>query len=91
MFHLSTNSTAVSVDGMTGRPAAIRTDGRRAAVTVVESVRDETAAYPAGQGPRTVFIVRTQDRRYRLVHLLRERRWTLEELAPTTAQMVRAA
>lgn len=60
-------------------------------VTALEAIRDETAAYPIAAGPRTVFIVRAQERRYRLVHLLRDRRWTVEELGLPTSGFARAA
>jgi hypothetical protein len=82
---------AVVVDSPTGRPREIRADGARFPVTALEAVRDETAAYPLDSGPRTVFVVRSGHRRYRLVHLLGERRWTVEELPSTTAEHTRAA
>lgn len=80
MFHLIPSPTSVSVDAATGRPREIRTDGRRLAVTALESVRDETSAYPLRTGPRMVFVVHAAGRRYRLTHRLDDRRWTIEEL-----------
>ncbi len=80
MFHLIPSSTSVSVDATTGRPREIRTDGRRFAVTALESVRDETSAYSLRTGPRTVFVVHAAGRRYRLTHRLDDRRWTIEDL-----------
>ncbi len=91
MFNLNAMTPDVSVDGPTGRPREIRADGQRVPVTVLESVRDETAAYPVETGPRTVFVVQARDRRYRLVHLLRDRRWTVEELGGSGAGLSRAA
>jgi len=93
MFHFNADSlgVVVAVDGSTGRPLEIRADGERLAVTRLEAVRDETAAYPIDSGPRTVFTVRAQERRYRLIHLLRDRRWTIEELPVRTAGLARAA
>jgi hypothetical protein len=91
MFDPSGATPDVIVDGSSGRPLEIRASGARRAVTVLEAVRDETAAYPLGSGPRTVFIVRAQDRRYRLVHRLRDRRWTVEELDTTASGFARAA
>ena len=93
MFHFNADSlgVVVAVDGSTGRPLEIRADGERLAVTTLEAVRDETAAYPLDSGPRTVFTVRAQERRYRLIHLLRDRRWTIEELPVRTAGLARAA
>ena len=83
--------TAVVVDGRTGRPREIRAGGQRLAITALEAVRDETSAYPADTGPRTVFVVRSDARRYRLVHLLGERRWTIEELPSQGTATTRAA
>jgi hypothetical protein len=91
MFNLIPAATSVSVDPATGRPREIRTRGERLPVTMLESVRDETSAYPLDSGPRTVFVVRTADRRYRLVHLLDDRRWTIEELAGRPAGLASAA
>jgi hypothetical protein len=93
MFSFSAIAPAVAVvvDSQTGRPREIRADGARLPITAMEAVRDETAAYPLGSGPRTVFVVRSGLRRYRLVHLLGERRWTVEELASTTTGLTRAA
>jgi len=85
VFHLIPASPSVELDGGTGRPRHIRLDGARLRITHVESVRDETAAYPAGAGPRTVFVVRAADRRFRLVHRLHERRWAVEDLGPGAA------
>jgi hypothetical protein len=91
MFNLNTTLSAVAVDGATGRPREIRADGERLTVTGLESVRDETAAYPLESGPRTVFVVRASSRRYRLVHLPRDRRWTVEELGAGQTRHLHAA
>lgn len=72
----------VTADGRSGRPRTFRASGGRQTVTVVESVRNETAAYALEAGPRTVFVVRSSQGRYRLVHLLRDHSWTVEELPP---------
>jgi hypothetical protein len=80
VFNLITASTSVSVDGATGRPREIRSNGQRLAVTALESVRDETSAYSLQTGPRTVFVVHAAGRRYRLIHRLDDRRWTIEDL-----------
>ncbi len=90
-FENRTLGTAVVVDGRTGRPREIRTGSERLAITMLEAVRDETSAYPANTGPRTVFVVRSDARRYRLVHRLDERRWTIEELPPQVSSVTRAA
>jgi len=91
MFNLIASTPIVSVDGSTGRPREIHTGGERIAVTGLEAVRDETAAYPLESGPRTVFVVRAQERRYRLVHLLWDGRWTVEELAQPGSELAQAA
>ena len=91
-FESRSLGTAVVVDGRTGRPAG--DPGRLASgwpSRPLEAVRDETSAYPADTGPRTVFVVRSDARRYRLVHLLGERRWTIEEMSPRGTAVTRAA
>ena len=80
MFNLLPAATSVSVDSATGRPREIRTHGQRMPITALESVRDETSAYPLESGPRTVFVVRAAERRFRLIHQLDDRRWTIEDL-----------
>lgn len=90
MFNFPVMSPAVFVDAA-GRPRQIRAAGERLAVTAVQSVREETAAYPLGAGPRRVFVVEAARRRYRLVHLLRDRRWTVEELAADRVGLTAAA
>lgn len=90
MFALSTTTPSVAVDAR-GRPREIRADGHRYVVTALESVRDETAAYPLVCGPRTVFVVEASGHRYRLVHLLRDRRWTVEALGTGAPMLTSAA
>jgi hypothetical protein len=91
MFNLVPADPSVVADGTTGRPLQIRVTGRRLAVTHVRSVRDETAAYPASTGPRTVFVVEASGRRFRLIHQLRDRRWLVDELEPGQAVLSPAA
>jgi hypothetical protein len=83
--------TSVAVERRTGRPVEIRDRGERLAVTALEAVRDETAAYALESGPRRVFVVRAQERRYRLIHLLSKGRWSVEELATPRTGSFRAA
>lgn len=90
MFSLTSAAPDVSTDSA-GRPREIRADGMRLVVTALESMRDETAAYPVETGPRTVFVVAASGRRFRLVHLLRERSWTVEQLATRRARIDHAA
>jgi hypothetical protein len=84
-------STPVWVDAPLGRPRAIHVGDARMAVTTVEALRDETAAYSPETGPRQVFVVRSQRRRYRLVHLLRDGIWMVEELRSEPAPVRVAA
>ena len=93
MFDTHTHSAdaVVSVDSATGRPREIRVGGERLTISALEGVRDETAAYPLESGPRTLFVVRAEGRRYRLVHLIRDRRWTLEQLDTHASGLSRAA
>jgi hypothetical protein len=90
MFNLTATTSAVATDAA-GRPREIRAAGARMTVTSLESVRDETAAYPVETGPRTVFVVGAAGRRYRLVYLLRDRRWTVEQLGRQRAELAHAA
>jgi len=93
MFQIHSHSpaVAVSVDGSSGRPLEVRAAGKRLTVTALEAVRDETAAYPLDSGPRTVFVIRADGQRYRLVHLIRDRSWTLEELDTRGSGLASAA
>jgi hypothetical protein len=81
----------VAVDGASGRPREIRAHGERLAVTALDAIRDETAAYPPQTGPRRVFLVRSHERRYRLVNLLRDGSWTVEEISIAEGSFSRAA
>jgi hypothetical protein len=90
MFNLTATASAVITDAG-GRPREIRAGGERLPVSALEAVRDETAAYPLGSGPRTVFVVSAAGRRFRLVHLRRDRRWTVEQLGAGADGLARAA
>jgi hypothetical protein len=81
----------VIADPATGRPREIRASGQRLLVGGLESVRDETSAYPAALGPRTIFVVRAAGRRFRLEHLLRDRRWTIEDIGLVSEGLAAAA
>jgi hypothetical protein len=63
-----------------GRPREIEWGEQRLAVTGVIAVRDETAAYPTLQGPRTIFEVETPLARLTLAFRHRTRRWAIEAL-----------
>lgn len=61
-----------------GRPLEVTWGDHRLEVLDVISVRDETAAYPAISGPRTVFEVETPLARLTLAFRHRTRRWAVE-------------
>jgi len=70
----------VRTDWFDGRPRQITWGERRLPVTSLVGVRDETAAFPAVVGPRTVFEVLTPVARMTLSYRHRTRRWTIEGL-----------
>lgn len=76
-------SPNVVVDPGSGRPTAVRIGSAAVAVSAIDAVRDETQAYPADSGPRTVFRVRADGRRYRLVHRHQTRDWSVEPIDRT--------
>ncbi len=82
---------SVSCDRMTGRPRSVRVGPDEVGVLAVERIRDESAAYPAHEGPRTVFVVRTARARIRLAFRHRERRWLMEGIDPLRAELPAAA
>jgi len=61
-------------------PSAVRFADRRLTVTAVERVRDETAAYPIGRGPRVTYLVDTEAGLASLVFDTRARRWYIDAL-----------
>lgn len=61
-----------------GRPRLLEWGAERLPVLGVVAVRDETAAYRAETGPRTLFEVETPKARLAVAFTHRERRWTLE-------------
>jgi hypothetical protein len=63
-------------------PAAVRFADRRLTVTSVDTVRDETAAYPVGRGPRITYLVDTDAGQASLVFDPRARRWFIDALEP---------
>jgi hypothetical protein len=77
MITLPPVQVSVSCDPFTGRPRTVRAAGDQLDVLAVERVRDESKAYPVGEGPRTLFVVRTATARLRLSFRHRERRWAI--------------
>jgi hypothetical protein len=69
-------------DRQQDRPTAVQVGDRRLLVTAIDSVRDETAAYPVNRGPRVTFLLETDGGQASLVFDGRRRRWYVEALEP---------
>jgi len=67
-------------DRLHARPLRVQIGDRRLAVTGLEAVRDETAAYPADRGPRITYLLETDAGQASLVYDGRRRRWYVEAL-----------
>ena len=91
MVELHPMEVSVQCDRFTGRPRAVRVGPDEVEVIAIERVRDESAAYPATEGPRTVFVVRTDKARVRLAFRHRERRWLMVGIDPLRMDMPVAA
>ncbi len=63
-------------------PATVSFADRQLTVTSVDTVRDETAAYPVGRGPRITYLVETNAGQASLVFDPRARRWYIDALEP---------
>jgi hypothetical protein len=74
-----------------GRPSEIRVGRDRLRVQAIDAVREERAAYPRGEGPRTIYLVRADGWRVRLTLRHRERRWVVEALDPRPLALDAAA
>lgn len=81
----------VTCDPFTGRPRSVRIGPDEVRVVAVERIRDESAAYPVTEGPRTVFVVRTLKARLRLAFRHRDRRWLMEAIDPLETGLATAA
>ena len=82
LTHITPIEARVGWDRRTGRPATVRWADRQLTVTALDAVRDETAAYPAGHGPRLIFQVATDAGQATLVFDERRGRWFVEALDP---------
>ncbi|GEM_PF-529816 len=91
MVDLHPMEISVSCDRMTGAPRTLRVGPDEVGVLAVERVRDESAAYPVLEGPRTVFVVRTARARIRLAFRHRERRWLMLGIDPLRTELPAAA
>lgn len=74
-----------------GRPREIRIGGERLSVTMLESLRDEMAAYPPATGPRAMYVLRAGAWRLRLTFRGRDGRWLVESLDPRSGSLGAAA
>jgi hypothetical protein len=63
-----------------GRPRGIKLADEYVSIVRIDGVREESAAYRADRGPRTIFDVSTPDARLRLAFEHHTRRWLLEAL-----------
>lgn len=91
MVEMHPMEVGVACDPFNGRPRTVRIGPDEVRVVAVERIRDESAAYPAGEGPRTVFVVRTLRARLRLAFRHRDRRWLMEAIDPIEAGLAAAA
>jgi len=78
MTTISPTRARVRWDRRQDRPATVLVGDRRLLVTSVETVRDETAAYPLERGPRVTFLLETDAGQASLVFDGRRRRWFVE-------------
>jgi hypothetical protein len=82
LTNITPTPVRVGWDRRLARPASLRFGDRHLTVTDVRAVRDETAAYPAGRGPRVTFLLATDAGQASLVFDGRRRRWYVEALEP---------
>ncbi|MFN8621985.1 MAG: hypothetical protein U0869_14740 [Chloroflexota bacterium] len=82
MINVAPVQVSVRCDPFTGTPRVVRAAGDVLDVLEVERVRDESKAYPIGDGPRTLFVVRTGSARLRLAFGHRDRRWSVVGVDP---------
>ncbi|HSH21827.1 MAG TPA: hypothetical protein VK992_04305 [Candidatus Caenarcaniphilales bacterium] len=80
MVRVTPTEVRVRCGWVDGRPRSIHVADEDLPVVRIEHVREESAAYPAARGPRTIFEVSTSDARLRLAYEHRRRRWLLEGL-----------
>lgn len=81
LIRITPIAARVRWDRTAGRPSEIHWANHHLRVVDLDSVRDERAAYPAGQGPRLHLTLRTADGgRAAIVFDGARRRWYLEAL-----------
>jgi hypothetical protein len=91
MVEVHPMEVGVACDRFTGRPRSVRIGPDEVRIVAVERIRDESAAYPLDEGPRTVFVVRTLRARLRLAFRHRDRRWLMEAIDPIGTGLAAAA
>jgi hypothetical protein len=91
MIEVHPMEVGVACDPFSGRPRSVRIGPDDIRVVAVERIRDESAAYPLSEGPRTVFVVRTRRARLKLAFRHRDRRWLMEAIDPIQPQLAVAA
>ena len=91
MVRVTPAEITVRCDPFDGRPRRLCVGAEEILVTAIERVRDESAAYPPGSGPRTIFEVRTTGGRYRLAFHHRDRRWLVEGVDPRPDRLAAVA
>ncbi len=82
MVRITPTHVDVACDWFDGRPRSIRVADAVVPVVSVDRIRDESAAYPAETGPRTLFEVSTPESRMVLAFGHRDRRWVVEGMDP---------
>jgi len=80
MVRVAPLTVQVRTDWLRGVPKEIQLGGDRVPVLRLVAVRDESSAYPAITGPRTLFEVETATARVALTYQHRSRRWTIDGL-----------
>jgi hypothetical protein len=80
MVRVAPVTVQVRTDWFRGVPREIHWGDDRLQVLRLVSVRDESSAYPAITGPRTLFEVDTPTARVALTFQHRSRRWTIDGL-----------
>ena len=91
MINVAPVKVSVACDPFTGAPRTVRAAGDLFDVLEVVRVRDESKAYPMGEGPRTLFVVRTGSARLRLAFGHRDRRWSVVGVDPMAETLASAA
>lgn len=80
MVRVTPVTVQVRTDWFDGVPREITWGDDRLPVTRLVAVRDESSAFPAITGPRTMFEVDTPLARLSLTYHHRSRRWAIEGL-----------